>query len=62
MPGGGIVKSPRNGLGCDLKLGIKLKTRLILRNRRLRWIPGIGEPLSPRFHASEVVLLIDFEN
>jgi hypothetical protein len=42
MPGGGIVKSPRNGLGCDLQLGIKRKPRLGLRNRRLQWIPGIG--------------------
>jgi hypothetical protein len=29
-------KSPRNGLGFHLKMGIKR------RNRRLRWITGIG--------------------
>jgi hypothetical protein len=37
-----LVKSPQNGLGCDLQLGIKQKSRLILRNRHLCWIPGIG--------------------
>jgi hypothetical protein len=42
MPEGGIAKSPRNGLGCDLQLGIKQKPRLGLRNRRIRWILGIG--------------------
>jgi hypothetical protein len=37
-----LDKSPRNGLGCHLQLGIKRKPRLGLRNRRLRWITGIG--------------------
>jgi hypothetical protein len=37
-----LDKSPRNGLGCHLQLGIKRKPRLRLRNRRLRWITGIG--------------------
>jgi hypothetical protein len=41
MPRGGIAKSPRNGLGCDLQLGLKRKSRLRLRNRQIRWIPRI---------------------
>jgi hypothetical protein len=36
-----LDKSPRNGLGCYLQLGIKRKPRLGLRNRRLRLITGI---------------------
>ena len=36
-----LSKSPRNGLGCDLQLGIKQKPRLRWSNRRLCWIPGI---------------------
>jgi hypothetical protein len=41
MPRGGIAKSPRNGLGCDLQLGIKRKMRFGLSNHRIRWIAGI---------------------
>jgi hypothetical protein len=37
-----LEESTRNGLGCDLQLGIKRKSRLRLKNRRLQWIPGIG--------------------
>jgi hypothetical protein len=37
-----LAKSPQNGLGCNLQLGIKKKTRLRLRNCRLQWITGIG--------------------
>jgi hypothetical protein len=37
-----MTKSPRNGLGCHLQLGIERKPRLRLRNRGLRWITRIG--------------------
>ena len=37
-----LAKNIRNGLGCDLQLGIKQKLRLGLRNHRLRWINRIG--------------------
>ena len=36
------AKSPGNGLGCDLQLGISQKSRLGLRNHHLHWIPDIG--------------------
>ena len=36
-----LDKSPRNGLGCHLQLGIKRKPRLGLRKLQLRWISRI---------------------
>ena len=36
-----LAKSHRNGLGCDLQLGISRKPRVGLRNHRLQWITRI---------------------
>jgi hypothetical protein len=56
-----LDKSPRNGLGCHLQLGIKIKPRLGLRKLQLRWITQIGFKLE-NTSLSGAMPQFDFEN